>query len=154
MCGSLNQAWTSTGILSRRHRTEVSVYSDVLAKSSGLWAFIVCLAQKTLIIRCVPYNIPKSKHICGEVAQLVEQRTENPRVIGSIPILATIFFRKLYHFSTLQKIPWPFLWPSGYEAGGIAAWGQVLEEALSSGERSGVTHIRSIYTSSGSVPIS
>ena len=27
----------------------------------------------------------------GEVAQLVEQRTENPRVIGSIPILATIF---------------------------------------------------------------
>ena len=28
----------------------------------------------------------------GEVAQLVEQRTENPRVIGSIPILATILF--------------------------------------------------------------
>ena len=27
----------------------------------------------------------------GEIAQLVEQGTENPRVIGSIPILATIF---------------------------------------------------------------
>ena len=26
----------------------------------------------------------------GEVAQLVEQRTENPRVVGSIPTLATI----------------------------------------------------------------
>ena len=29
--------------------------------------------------------------ICGEVAQLVEQRTENPRVAGPIPALATIF---------------------------------------------------------------
>ena len=28
----------------------------------------------------------------GEVAQLVEQGTENPRVVGSIPSLATIFF--------------------------------------------------------------
>ena len=27
---------------------------------------------------------------CGSVAQLVEQRTENPRVVGSIPIGATI----------------------------------------------------------------
>ena len=28
-------------------------------------------------------------YICGQVAQLVEQRTENPRVGGSIPPLAT-----------------------------------------------------------------
>jgi hypothetical protein len=28
----------------------------------------------------------------GQVAQLVEQRTENPRVGGSIPSLATILF--------------------------------------------------------------
>ena len=28
----------------------------------------------------------------GEVAQMVEQGTENPRVRGSIPFLATIFF--------------------------------------------------------------
>jgi hypothetical protein len=29
----------------------------------------------------------------GQIAQLVEQRTENPRVVGSIPTLATISFR-------------------------------------------------------------
>ena len=29
-------------------------------------------------------------HPCGQIAQLVEQRTENPRVGGSIPPLATI----------------------------------------------------------------
>jgi hypothetical protein len=29
----------------------------------------------------------------GVVAQLVEQRTENPRVVGSIPTLATIFYQ-------------------------------------------------------------
>ena len=30
----------------------------------------------------------------GGVAQLVEQRTENPCVTGSIPVLATIFFAR------------------------------------------------------------
>jgi MtN3 and saliva related transmembrane protein len=30
----------------------------------------------------------------GQVAQLVEQRTENPRVVGSIPTLATIYLRR------------------------------------------------------------
>jgi hypothetical protein len=34
----------------------------------------------------------------GQVAQLVEQRTENPRVVGSIPTLATISSpRRLFH---------------------------------------------------------
>ena len=31
--------------------------------------------------------------LCGQIAQLVEQRTENPRVGGSIPSLATNLFR-------------------------------------------------------------
>jgi hypothetical protein len=35
----------------------------------------------------------------AEVAQSVEQRTENPRVIGSIPILGT-FFAPLHPFSS------------------------------------------------------
>ena len=35
----------------------------------------------------------------GQVAQLVEQRTENPRVGGSIPPLATILFK---HGQTLS----------------------------------------------------
>ena len=38
---------------------------------------------------------------CAQVAQLVEQRTENPRVGGSIPPLGTTFyfFLKLTHFA-------------------------------------------------------
>ena len=42
--------------------------------------------------------------MCGEIAQLVEQRTENPRVVGSIPTLATIFFIYLGENSEI------FLW--------------------------------------------
>ena len=48
-----------------------------------------------------PYSLisPKSRHfpdaiipfLKGPVAQLVEQRIENPRVTGSIPVQATIF---------------------------------------------------------------
>ena len=33
----------------------------------------------------------------ASVAQLVEQRTENPRVIGSIPIGGTIFYADVAH---------------------------------------------------------
>ena len=33
---------------------------------------------------------------CGSVAQLVEQRTENPRVSGSIPELGIVLFKKEY----------------------------------------------------------
>ena len=35
------------------------------------------------------YEFYKMGHPCGQIAQLVEQRTENPRVGGSIPPLAT-----------------------------------------------------------------
>ena len=33
-----------------------------------------------------------TRHLSGQIAQSVEQGTENPRVGGSIPPLATIFF--------------------------------------------------------------
>ncbi len=41
----------------------------------------------------------------GQVAQLVEQRTENPRVGGSIPSLATTFFSETFHPRRLLFIP-------------------------------------------------
>jgi hypothetical protein len=45
---------------------------------------LLCLTAVTAagLIRGLPFG--------GQVAQLVEQRTENPRVDGSIPSLATI----------------------------------------------------------------
>src|ERR1700674_203063 len=46
----------------------------------------------------------------GWVAQLVEQRTENPRVGGSIPSPATLFFSSLdaRHAGGLAKANWTF----------------------------------------------
>ena len=43
---------------------------------------------------------------CAQVAQLVEQRTENPRVGGSIPPLGTTFFLLFFegNFSAFAKI--------------------------------------------------
>ena len=40
----------------------------------------------------------------GQVAQSVEQRTENPRVGGSIPSLATIFLSRVYSLRTSSEI--------------------------------------------------
>ena len=51
----------------------------------------------------------QSKHNYGQLAQLVEQRIENPRVLGSIPRLATKIQRP-------TPLGWasPFLLPANY----------------------------------------
>ena len=41
---------------------------------------------------------------CAQVAQLVEQRTENPRVGGSIPPLGTTLFIYLFNLYNYKKI--------------------------------------------------
>ena len=41
-------------------------------------------------------------HSGGQIAQLVEQWTENPCVIGSIPILATTFFARMRGQNSLR----------------------------------------------------
>jgi hypothetical protein len=51
----------------------------------------------------------------GQIAQSVEQRTENPRVGGSIPPLATSKIKDLQHFlllpqKTLREICGTFAW--------------------------------------------
>ena len=43
----------------------------------------------------------------GQIAQLVEQGTENPCVSGSIPLLATIFIAVLY---SIFLFPHNFCW--------------------------------------------
>src|SRR6056300_135542 len=46
--------------------------------------------------------------LVGQIAQLVEQRIENPRVGGSIPSLATIILNKIKYFTKTdcRQIPW------------------------------------------------
>src|SRR5262252_7780649 len=46
-----------------------------------------------------------SRALEGQVAQLVEQRTENPCVGGSIPPLATKHFKHLHRLFSLRKSP-------------------------------------------------
>ena len=50
------------------------------------------LVQTSPIPICtMRYGLTIIRRLYGRVAQLVEQRTENPRVVGSIPTPATIF---------------------------------------------------------------
>src|SRR6476469_8037771 len=52
--------------------------------------------------RCGPHLPHDRSNPPGQVAQLVEQGTENPRVGGSIPSLATTEIRYLRRFYELQ----------------------------------------------------
>jgi hypothetical protein len=60
---------------------------------------LVCPRQTT--VGAAPRPRPRK----GQVAQLVEQRTENPRVGGSIPPLATILIKDLRLFREILKKP-------------------------------------------------
>ena len=46
---------------------------------------------------CVEYLSALRRNVCGQVAQLVEQRTENPRAEGSSPPLTTMNFTGQEH---------------------------------------------------------
>jgi hypothetical protein len=43
------------------------------------------------------FSYSNNRKLNGQVAQLVEQRTENPRVSGSIPLLAIILLKELIY---------------------------------------------------------
>ena len=79
--------WSSS-VARRAHNPKV-VGSNP-APATNLWsvsleAYDVCLSRRRPRVR-IPYGPP----FFGFIAQSVEQRTENPRVAGSIPAGATI----------------------------------------------------------------
>ena len=54
--------------------------------------------HRTLTPAC-PGSNPGTPAIWAQIAQSVEQRTENPRVAGSIPALGTRFNKKFTYFT-------------------------------------------------------
>lgn len=55
----------------------------------------LCLQKKEEMAYVRSFSLPKAASLssfvlCGQIAQSVEQRTENPCVAGSIPVLATL----------------------------------------------------------------
>ena len=56
----------------------------------GLAFHLLRVAVKQLRLHLLDTRVGKTYNICdAEVAQVVEQRTENPRVSGSTPLLGT-----------------------------------------------------------------
>ena len=44
----------------------------------------------------IEYNLSVRLYLIAQIAQSVEQRTENPRVTGSIPVLGILLKRRCY----------------------------------------------------------
>jgi hypothetical protein len=59
-------------------------------------------------IRCTRFRLPEQ----AQIAQLVEQRTENPRVGGSNPPLGTIFMLKMLYFQLDTRTNWISIQPN------------------------------------------
>ena len=81
--------WSSS-VARRAHNPKVVGSNPAPAtnlRSVSLEAYDVCLSRRRSRVR-IPYGPP----LFGFIAQSVEQRTENPRVTGSIPVEATILF--------------------------------------------------------------
>ena len=77
----------------RAHSRQIPKRIDISAQAG------LTLRRQAAVIRALPRPRPlrgaATLASSGQVAQLVEQGTENPRVGGSIPSLATIYFNDL-----------------------------------------------------------
>ena len=64
------------------------------------------LSDTQEIIGSNPIPATQCESICAQLAQLVEQRTENPRVSGSIPELGIVFCLKIiWDTSSVGRAP-------------------------------------------------
>ena len=63
-------------------------------------------AHNPKVIGSNPIPATQCESICAQLAQLVEQRTENPRVSGSIPELGIVFCLKIiWDTSSVGRAP-------------------------------------------------
>ena len=69
-------------------------------KNEILYFFLKFGVDRTANLR---YNVQASKMRCAQIAQLVEQRTENPRVTGSIPVLGIFLCTTIINPTTTGK---------------------------------------------------
>jgi hypothetical protein len=76
--GSIPRQATKTTSLCIRHGAEAFLYAQGIAGAAIAPKLLARLSAQAIMLACV-----------GPVAQLVEQRIENPRVRGSIPRQAT-----------------------------------------------------------------
>ena len=58
--------------------------SFLISRDGAVWKLAGLITRRSV----VQIHLPQ---LCAQIAQLVEQRTENPRVVGSIPTLGTCF---------------------------------------------------------------
>ena len=63
----------------------------MLTRGGAVWKLVGLITRRSQVQILSPL-------LNAQIAQLVEQRTENPRVTGSIPVLGIKFFSELLHF--------------------------------------------------------
>ena len=67
---------------------------NIISRGGAVWKLVGLITRRSQ----VQILLPQLTHLCvlnAQIAQLVEQRTENPRVAGSIPALGIILWLKL-----------------------------------------------------------
>ena len=63
----------------------------MLTRGGAVWKLVGLITRRSQVQILSPL-------LNAQIAQLVEQRTENPRVTGSIPVLGIKFFSELLPF--------------------------------------------------------
>ena len=63
--------------------------SFLISRDGAVWKLAGLITRRSV----VQIHLPQLR---AQIAQLVEQRTENPRVVGSIPTLGTIIMQKVF----------------------------------------------------------
>ena len=59
----------------------------MISRGGAVWKLVGLITRRSQVQILLP-----QLHMYAQIAQLVEQRTENPRVTGSIPVLGIFFY--------------------------------------------------------------
>ena len=70
------------------------ILQNLLTNFAEYSKILVVVIQLRQVIQAVFESVCDAVAVLAQIAQSVEQRTENPRVTGSIPVLGTVFERR------------------------------------------------------------
>ena len=76
-------------LVGKYHYTKFRFIQTVLTRGRAVWKLVGLITRRSQVQILSPL-------LNAQIAQLVEQRTENPRVTGSIPVLGILFYKSEY----------------------------------------------------------
>ncbi len=81
-------------------------FDHLMSRGGAVWKLVGLITRRSLVQIQPPqfFTLITQDNYHAQIAQLVEQRTENPRVTGSIPVLGIFSYLFLYEKWSISSV--------------------------------------------------